>query len=163
MSFNIMALCMAFISDPIVIALFVLSVLVLILLIVVCCIGKKVKRINRNAKNGNLAQTIELYYDKVNGLMDQVDNVSNRFEIYEKQNAASLRRTGIVHFNAFHNISGNMSFALAIVNDKGDGMILTSLFGHEGSNIYLREVKDGKPSIAVSEEEQQALSIALRQ
>ncbi len=144
-------------------AVLVLFLLWIILLIVLCRVSKKVKRINRNAKNGNLGATVEMYYDKVSALMDQVEQVSNRFETYEKQNALSLRRTGIVHFNAFSGISGNMSFALAIINDSADGFILTSLFGHEGSNIYLREIKNGKPTIMISEEEQQALSLALNQ
>ena len=164
---NITWIWTAFMENPLLLglssAIVILFLFLLILLIALCRVSKKVKRMNRNAKNGNLAASIEMYYDKVSALMEKTDHVSKRFEIYEKQNALSLRRTGLVHFNAFGGISGNMSFALAIINDSGDGFILTSLFGHEGSNIYLREVKSGKPTIAISEEEQEALAMALKQ
>lgn len=158
---------LSLISDPILIALssavLLLILLTLILLISLCRVNKKVKRINRNAKNGNLAGAIEMYYDKIDTLMSKVDDVSERFGVYERQTATSLRKTGIVYFNAFGGISGNMSFALAALSDDGNGFILTSLFGHEGSNIYIREIKNGKPMIAISEEEEKALLIALNQ
>lgn len=139
-----------------------LAVLVLIFIILTIVNIRRLKKISRNSKNGNLGAAIEMYYDKVEALTDDIRDMSQRFTVYEQQNALSFKKSGIVHFNAFGDISGKLSFSLALLNDKNDGIILTSLYGHETSNIYLREVKAGTPSVTISEEELQALEQAVR-
>lgn len=133
----------------------------IVLTIVAIC---KLNKISKNSKNGNIADTIENYYTKVEQLTTGVHALSNRFEDYEKGLANSFKKTAVVRYNAYGDISGNMSFSAAFLNDHNDGFVLTSLYGHETCNVYLREVKNGMPLVTIAIEEKQAIdeAIALR-
>ena len=56
-----------------------------------------------------------------------------------------------------------MSFALALLNDNNDGVLLNGIYSREMSNIYAKQVNGGKTNTKLTEEEKQALEIALNQ
>ena len=63
-------------------------------------------------------------------------------------------------FDAFDDVTGKLSFALAILNNNNDGIILTSLYGHNSCNTYVREVVNGETPVKLLEEEKTALNEA---
>lgn len=72
------------------------------------------------------------------------------------------RHLGLVRFNAFDPMGGGLSFSLALLDDQGTGMVLTSLTGSEGSRVYAKSLCQGQPDRPLSSEERQAVSIARR-
>ena len=87
--------------------------------------------------------------------------MSERIESCEKKNNMSLSKIGIEHFDAFDDVRGNQSFALAVLNQYNDGFIITSLYGSASSNTYVRSIKEGKSEIKLLDEEQSALTKAM--
>jgi len=75
-----------------------------------------------------------------------------------KQNYSAL---GLVKYNAFEDIGGNQSYSFCLLNEKRDGVIFTNLVGRNSTRGYALEIKDGKPSRELSDEEKQALQEAL--
>lgn len=73
----------------------------------------------------------------------------------------AISKYAIVHFNAFSGITGSVSFAVALLNKKNNGIILTSLYGHESCNTYIREIREGNCDVNLLEEEEQALINAI--
>ena len=57
-------------------------------------------------------------------------------------------------------MTGKLSFSLALLNNNNDGIILTSLYGHNSCNTYLRDVVSGETPIKLLDEEKQALEKA---
>ena len=86
---------------------------------------------------------------KINTLMD-CENDSN----------ISLKKVAVVNFDAFDDVTGKLSFALAILNNNNDGIILTSLYGHNSCNTYVREIVGGQTPIKLLDEENAALENA---
>ena len=127
--------------------------LLIIFLIITIINSVKLRKINRNSKNGNLAETIENYYDKIRLLADDIKQMSDRFEVYEQQLKICYKHSAVIHYNAFGDISGNMSFSMAVLDDNLDGFIITSLYGHDSSSVYMRNVRRGKSETPISEEE----------
>lgn len=72
-------------------------------------------------------------------------------------------KMSIERFNAFDDITGAVSFSVALLDAKNDGMILTSIYGRETSNTYIREVKRGECEINLLTEERIALEKAMNQ
>lgn len=136
-----------------------------LLLIIFICISisnsVKLKRIMRHAKNGNLEKTLTYYYDKLELTADNIQKLSENFAKYDRDNKNTLQKIGIVNFDAFHDISGKMSFSVAILNMHNDGIVLTSLYGHETSNVYIRDIKNGTTSTHLLDEEKEALKKAM--
>lgn len=73
-----------------------------------------------------------------------------------------LQGLGIVRFNAFQDIGGDQSFALAMLDGAGDGVVLSSLYGRDESRVYAKPVERGSSTYALTAEEQRAVDAALR-
>jgi len=75
--------------------------------------------------------------------------------------ARSLRNVALVRFDAFDDMAGRMSFALALLDDRGDGVTLTAIAGSSDTRLYAKGVSDGSGEHDLSPEEQQAVKAAL--
>lgn len=73
----------------------------------------------------------------------------------------TFQKVGIVRYDAFQTMGGMLSFSLALLNDHDDGFIMNSVHSSDGCYSYTKEIKNGSCEIALGEEEQKALDIAL--
>jgi hypothetical protein len=73
-----------------------------------------------------------------------------------------LRRVGLVRFDAFEDTGGSQSFALALIDEAGDGVVLTSLHSRQASRLYVKRVIRGVSETTLSREEDIALREAAR-
>ncbi len=69
----------------------------------------------------------------------------------------TVRRFGIVRHNPFEDTGGNQSFALALLDDELNGVVITSLHARTGTRVYLRTIVGGTSDTALSAEETEAL------
>ena len=67
----------------------------------------------------------------------------------------------IVNFDAFDDVTGKLSFALTLLNELNCGVIITSLYGHNSCNTYVRAVNNGMTSVKLLEEEKLSLANAV--
>ncbi len=72
--------------------------------------------------------------------------------------ARSLRNVALVRFDAFDDMSGRASFALALLDDDGDGITLSSIAGRTDSRVYAKGIVAGKCEQELSPEEARAVS-----
>jgi hypothetical protein len=70
---------------------------------------------------------------------------------------AAISRIGLVRFDAFSDAGGAQSFALALVDDDGDGIVLTSLHSRPTTRVYVKTIRRGVADAPLSGEEAQAL------
>jgi len=72
-----------------------------------------------------------------------------------------LRRVALVRYDAFDDLGGRLSFSLAIMDDNGDGITLTSIASPTESRIYAKSLSRGVGEHALSPEEEQAVKAAM--
>ncbi|MCU1537514.1 MAG: hypothetical protein JWP82_1865 [Humibacillus sp.] len=72
----------------------------------------------------------------------------------------SLRNVAVVRYDAFGDMGGRLSFSAAIVDDAGDGLVISSIHARGESRTYAKGVACGRSSITLTPEEQQALASA---
>lgn len=77
--------------------------------------------------------------------------------------ASSLRRVALVRYDAFGDHGGRLSFSLALLDDTGDGVALTSIAGRSETRVYAKGVSGGEGDGELSPEETQAVRAAMRQ
>ena len=150
---------------------FVLLALAIILILVVICFilnavnASKISTIMNYSDDGDLTGALKDYYKKIEDLSKTVNDASDavlmsRLEDCENNANISIKKIGIVNFDAFEDVKGNMSFALALLNNHNDGVIITSIYGHNSCNTYLREVTEGETPVKLLNEEKEALEKA---
>lgn len=74
----------------------------------------------------------------------------------------ALRHVAVVRYDAFGDMGGRLSFSAALLDDAGDGLVLTSINGRSETRTYAKGVKGGGSDHALSPEEEQAISYATR-
>lgn len=76
--------------------------------------------------------------------------------------AVGITRVAMVRFDAFTDSGGSLSSAAALLDDSGDGLVITTLNGRESSRTYIKQVQRGRGLSALSPEEAEAVAKAMR-
>ena len=145
-----------------------LSGLTLILLIVVIICIIQMKRLYRRYDffmRGKDAETLEGI------IMEQMEDIA-QLKSEDRANKDSLRNTnknyrsafqkfGLVKYNAFKGMGGNLSFAMSLLDYTNSGFVLNSVHSREGCYVYIKEVERGETEVLLGSEEKEALERAL--
>ena len=144
------------------------AVLTLILLVVtvMCLINmRKLYRRYDIFMRGKDAETMEnLIVEQMNDIIDlKAQDRYNKDSIRtaNKNSRAAFQKIGIVKYNAFKGMGGNLSFALALLEYTNTGFVLNSVHSREGCYLYLKDVERGETEVLLGAEEQEALEQAL--
>jgi hypothetical protein len=116
---------------------------------------------------GNEEQDLETLLlnlgQKLNDHSIKLTKVITEFETFCEHSRKYLQNWALIRFKAFDNIGGDQSFALALMDSFGDGLVFSSIFGREESVVYCKPIKGGVSSYPLSKEEQEAINQALKQ
>ncbi|MGQ0670569.1 MAG: DUF4446 family protein [Actinomycetota bacterium] len=74
---------------------------------------------------------------------------------------AAVRHVGLVRYDAFEDVGGRLSFSCAMLDDHGDGVVITSINGRQDTRVYAKPIADGKSAYNLSTEEDEAIRQAL--
>ena len=99
---------------------------------------------------------------EVASLRGEVGHIRTEVTDLRTDLADALRHVAVVRYDAFPDMGGRLSFSCALLDDAGDGLILTSINGRSETRTYAKGVKAGKSEHSLSPEETQALSFASR-
>jgi hypothetical protein len=99
--------------------------------------------------------------ERVQKAVGDVDVLAARTAILERDIQSALGRIGLVRFNPFEDTGGNQSFALAMLDGRGDGFVVSSLHARAGTRVYAKAISAGSSEAALSDEEGEALRRAL--
>ncbi|MDE6994874.1 MAG: DUF4446 family protein, partial [Lachnospiraceae bacterium] len=78
-----------------------------------------------------------------------------------KRLASTFQKVGIVKYDAFNQMGGQLSFSLALLDENNSGFILNCVHSTEGCYSYTKEIRNGSCDISLGEEEREALNIAM--
>lgn len=79
----------------------------------------------------------------------------------QTQIEGSVRNVALLRYDAFEDVGGRLSFSCALLDDKGNGVVLTSINGRQETRVYAKPVTDGTSSHNLSLEEEEAIRRAL--
>lgn len=91
---------------------------------------------------------------EIEGRLESLDKVVNG--LCEDMRSAK-RFVGLVRYDAFEDVGGGQSFALAVYDEMGDGVILTSVVGRNDCRVYSKPLVRGRSERNLSQEEQRAI------
>ena len=74
--------------------------------------------------------------------------------------ASSLRHVAVVRYDAFGDMGGRLSFSAALVDDAGDGVVISAIHARGESRTYAKGLVSGRSDTTLTPEEQQALAAA---
>ena len=103
-----------------------------------------------------MGRTIDEFQD----LREEVLGLQSQLAGTRRDLAAALRHVSVVRYDAFGDMGGRYSFSAALLDDQGDGLVITSIHGRSETRSYLKGLVGGDSDIPLSPEERQAVQIA---
>ncbi len=155
--------------DPAYILIF-LFLLIVILFILFINLNMKYNRMKSSyssfmkGKDGkNLEESLLARFEEIDELSDITkENQKNIQDIYNKIKS-NYQKIGIVKYDAFHEMGGNLSFALTMLDENNNGWIINAMHSREGCYTYIKEIVSGQSYIELAEEESESLERAIYQ
>lgn len=73
----------------------------------------------------------------------------------------AVRHVGLLRYDAFEDVGGRLSFSCALLDDHGNGVVMTSINGRQDTRVYAKPIAAGKSTYNLSVEEEEAIRRAL--
>ena len=158
----------AILNEPLGPALVALAGLLVLLILVVAALvvrqrrlGRRLDGLTRGVNGRSLEAVLSVNLERVHALGRDVERLAGRSAVQEAELRRAFQRIAIVRFNPFEDTGGNQSFAMALLDANGDGILVSSLHARGSTRVYAKAVKAGRSEAATSAEEAQALRQAL--
>ena len=98
---------------------------------------------------------------RVDDLHRAVDEIAAAVARVDRRMDATLARTAIVRYDAYEQAGGRQSASVALLDANRTGIVLSAIQGRDYARVYVKELDQGKASVALSPEEQQAVERAM--
>jgi len=124
-------------------------------------LASQYKVLMQGAEGQNIEQIVLENANLLAAIQKKQAGLEHQMRETEKLIKKSLLNVGLLRFNAFHDMGGDLSFSLALLNHDGDGVVISSIYGRDDARTYAKPVKGGKSTYHLSQEEEKAIEMAL--
>lgn len=136
----------------------------IIAIVIMTKLGKLKKRYNIFMQGEDAKSLEKLISAKLNEIeVLKSSDIKNKEDIkmISETLLLTLKKVGIIKYDAFNEMGGKLSFAVALLNEKNDGFVINAMHSREGCYTYIKEIINGESYIILGEEEKQALDEAI--
>lgn len=121
----------------------------------------RLRRLFRSSKGMNLESLLRDLAESADTLLERQNYIDDRLSKIDSAFKDTIQHVGMVRFNPFSDSGGNQSFALALLDGKDSGVVVSSLYARDGVRIYAKPIVSGKSTYRLTTEEEQALLSAV--
>lgn len=108
----------------------------------------------------NLEDLLRRHFEDRQGIEERLHDSQERVSTLERKMRSAKRYAGLVRYDAFDDVGGSQSFAFALYDEEGNGVVITSQVGREGCRVYGKTLVNGKSERHLSKEEEMAIDEA---
>lgn len=146
-----------------------LAAIVIILLILVCIQISKLSKLRKRydiftgankRPNHNIEMMLNEYSDDVKTIKENYGRILSTVQDLEENMKYCVQKVGVIRYNPFDEMGGNLCFAIAILDEKDNGVVINGIHGRNGSYTYAKPVELGVSAYVLSDEEQEAIEKA---
>ena len=142
-----------------------LVILITIAIVVIVKMAGMKKRLDAFlcGKDGmSLEESIISVHEENKYLKSCADRNKKDIRILYKKAERTISKVGLVKYDAFQQMGGQLSFSLALLDEHNDGFIINSVHGTDGCYSYTKQIIRGQSDIDLGKEEKQALDMAMQ-
>lgn len=118
------------------------------------------RALTTGTEGGNLEAVLEEHIGKVQQATRRVQELDTLVMRLERNNRTHLQRVGFLRFNPFRDTGGDQSFALALTDEGGSGVVISSLHSREVTRVYAKPLVAWQTSYQLTDEERAAIQRA---
>ena len=118
------------------------------------------RRVDAVPQDENTVAMLQSLDGRTKQMLQSIGNLDQRLSSIEGRFPDAITRFGVVEYDAFGNIAGNQSRSIALLSERGDGVVITLLTAREETIFYTKEVRAGRGLQELSPEEQASVDRA---
>jgi hypothetical protein len=149
--------------EGLVIGLIVIVVLLAAVLVVLMLRLRRLDADQRRAFDGvevDVLAALARHTRRLDGLDVEVADARTHSGSVREDLSRSLSRIGVIRYDAFEDVGGELSFSLALLDEHADGLVMSSINGRSDGRTYLKVVAGGQSLSVLSDEERAAIAAA---
>ena len=143
------------------ILLLIFMIMTIVLLVKTNKLTKKYKRFMKGENAKSLENDIIEMFERQVEIEETLSKNSEDIKLLYKKFKKAFQKVSLTKYDAFNQMGGQLSYCLVMLDENNDGFIINSVHGADGCYSYTKEIRKGKSSIALSNEEQQTLIDAM--
>jgi hypothetical protein len=108
------------------------------------------------------AASLEEQFEALSGyVQDAAERLDRRMETAERRIDRAVAYRALIRYDAYGEMSGRQSTSIALLDANRSGVVLSSIHHRDQARLYAKEVREGKPELELSPEEDEAIKRAL--
>jgi hypothetical protein len=152
-----------------------LSLLVVVLVVAVLVLGvwvallqrseaglrRRLRRVLPEGESGGIDEILDRQLKRLDGLGERVDALNKLHHELDALSQRTIQKVAVIRYNPFSDTGGDQSFAIAMLDSLGNGVVLSSLHSRTDTRVFAKPVQSGRSKFQLSDEEQDAIKKAL--
>jgi hypothetical protein len=134
-----------------------LGIACFILLLYTAYLHHKMYRFTKGKNGSSLEDIITLCVDSTKKIEEVNEEIKKHAQILNNKTSHALRNVKTIRYKAFDQNGSNQSFSISLVNERGNGVIITTLHAHERISTFAKPIENYKSPYELTEEEQHVL------
>ena len=122
---------------------------------------RRLRRVLPEGQSGGIDEILERQLKRIDSLTERVDALNKLHRELEDLSQRTIQKVAVIRYNPFSDTGGDQSFAIALLDSLGNGVVLSSLHSRTDTRVFAKAVQGGRSKYQLSDEEQDAIKKAL--
>lgn len=124
-------------------------------------LDKRLSVLLSGKRAGDFEDVIDEFVKTARRLDERTRLIAQEIDSINERLAKAIQRVEINRFNPFRDQGGNQSFATCLMDENGDGLVISSLYSRDKVSVYAKPLREGKSEYELSQEEREVVDKAL--
>ncbi|MDF2883347.1 MAG: hypothetical protein K0R54_3904 [Clostridiaceae bacterium] len=122
---------------------------------------KKYKKFMRGTDSKSIEELVLKYFDNIDKVKEDTENMKELYKSINLRVQSCTQKVSLIRYRAFEDVGSDLSFSVAMLDSKNNGLILTGIYGRNESTTYAKPIDKGLSRYELSQEEKQVLQDAI--
>lgn len=122
---------------------------------------RRLRRVLPEGESSGIDEILDRQLKRIDGLTERIDALNKLHHELESLSQRTIQKVAVIRYNPFADTGGDQSFAIALLDSLGNGVVLSSLHSRTDTRVFAKAVQGGRSKYQLSDEEQDAIKKAL--
>jgi hypothetical protein len=122
---------------------------------------RRLRRVLPEGESTGIDEILDRQLKRIDSLTERIDALNKLHHELENLSQRTIQKVAVIRYNPFSDTGGDQSFAIALLDSLGNGVVLSSLHSRTDTRVFAKAVQNGRSKYQLSDEEQDAIKKAL--